>query len=57
MKAIARAGSTRGRVHVAKGLRPLCGGGKGARLANWQWDLGDHNCKRCKAILERSKSK
>lgn len=39
------------KVHVLIDGRPACGGGCGARLAQWQQVLLEVNCERCRAIL------
>ena len=42
------------RVHVAKGGRPLCGGGRLARLVTgWQQEIGEATCARCLAIAKK----
>jgi hypothetical protein len=42
------------KVHIlsAAGV-PLCGGGNGARAAQWQREIGPCNCRACKTILNR----
>jgi hypothetical protein len=45
------------RVHAINALgKPVCGGGHQARVAEWQTDLAEPNCKRCLTILERQSS-
>jgi hypothetical protein len=39
-------------VHaMSKAGKPVCGGGNGAKKADWQEDLGEPNCDRCLLIL------
>jgi hypothetical protein len=45
------------RIHVLNGLVPLCGGGHGARAAQWQEVILEPDCKRCLAILEKRNNK
>jgi hypothetical protein len=45
------------RVHAARvGGGVVCGGGNGAKTANWQEDIGAVTCLRCLAILKRRAS-
>jgi hypothetical protein len=42
------------RVHAPTGdFKPVCGGGNGARSANWQEDIGAVTCLRCITILKK----
>ena len=45
------------RVHILNGLVPLCGGGHGARAAQWQEIILEPDCKRCLAIIEKRNHK
>ncbi len=38
-------------------FRPVCGGGNGAKTAQWQEDIGEPNCAACAAISYRLKHK
>lgn len=57
MSALVRTGSTTKRpmLHAAghEGGKPVCGGGFSAKGVRWQLDIGEPNCNRCAAILER----
>lgn len=54
-----KAGNETARRHIFNaGNRPICGGGYGAKsVVAWQIDLGEADCQRCLAILERQKTK
>jgi hypothetical protein len=44
------------KVHAsADGLRPICGGGRGARAVRWQHDIGPANCLRCQHLTNSLK--
>lgn len=42
-----------GKIHSTVDGRPVCGGGNGARKAQWQIDIGPSTCVRCNQIANR----
>jgi hypothetical protein len=54
MSALVRTGSWKTpRLHAIAAGRPVCGGGYRGRDEVWQHDIGQPNCERCAAIVER----
>lgn len=42
-----------GTVAPTQLVRPLCGGGHGARAVQWQQDIGPCDCAACRKIAQR----
>jgi hypothetical protein len=42
------------KVHLATGARPVCGGGRGGKKAQYQVDIGPGNCRRCEQLGKRA---
>ena len=45
------------KVHLATGTRPICGGGRGGKKAQYQVDIGPGNYRRCEQLGKRATTK